>query len=64
MRELVHGGSCWAVGNGSKVKIWKDNWLLGHSNPKVCSLVNILSESATMSELIDFDLMRWNLNVI
>jgi len=63
-RELVHGGSRWAVGNGNKINIWKDNWLPGHSNPKFCSPINTLSESATVSELIDFDLMRWNVNVI
>jgi hypothetical protein len=44
-----------AVGNGRKVKIWKDNWLLGQSNPKSCCPENTLFGEATVSELIDED---------
>jgi len=50
------------VANGRKVKIWKDSWLLGQSNPKSCCLENTLFGEATVSELIDEDLKRWNVN--
>ncbi|XP_072058188.1 uncharacterized protein [Arachis hypogaea] len=32
-RELLKESAKWSIGNGSKVRIWKDNWIVGRSGP-------------------------------
>lgn len=63
-RDLVKKGSRWTIGNGRKVRIWKDNWLPIHSNFKVCSPVSVLDEDATVSTLIDDELRMWDKRLV
>lgn len=53
-------GSRWLIGDGQKVKIWKDNWLLEQGKFKVWSPVKNLPQDAPVSELIDRDTKNWN----
>ena len=54
-KEVVEKGARWRIGNGTKVKIWKDSWLPRKSDFKVRSLVQGFEDSALVSELIDLD---------
>jgi hypothetical protein len=57
---LIHDGLIWRIGNGDKVQIWQDKWILMPLTFKVQSPPAILSSMATVGELIDKDLKVWN----
>jgi hypothetical protein len=50
----------WHVGDGLKIRIWKDIWLLIQTTGHVNSLPSLLDGEATMSELIDIETKWWN----
>jgi hypothetical protein len=33
--DLIHKGSCWKIGNGLSINIWKDNWLVSQNGYKI-----------------------------
>ena len=59
-KDVMELGSRWLIGDGQKVKIWKDNWLLEQGKFKVWSPVKNLPQDAPVSELIDRDTKNWN----
>ena len=59
-RKVILLGACWRIGDGSSVKFFKDSWLPGAQSGRVLSLVSILSEEATVDQLIDRDSRWWN----
>ena len=59
-RKVILLGAQWRIGDGSLVKIFKDSWLPGAQSGRVLSPVFILSEEATMDQLIDRDSRWWN----
>jgi hypothetical protein len=58
--NLVKNGLVWRVGNGKKVRIWKDMWLPTPTTYMVHSPPNLLDPQATVSQLIDVDTKWWN----
>ncbi|KAK9997071.1 hypothetical protein SO802_021757 [Lithocarpus litseifolius] len=50
----------WRIGDGSSVKIFKDSWLPNAHFSRVLSPVSVLSEEATVDQLIDRDSRWWN----
>jgi hypothetical protein len=58
-QELVMEGLVWRVGNGAKVRIWKDRWLPSPGF-KVVSPPTVLNPDATVDQLIDGDSRWWN----
>ncbi|XP_042944727.1 uncharacterized protein LOC122278613 [Carya illinoinensis] len=63
-RPVLKEGLMWKVGNGSKIRIWKDKWIPCLSSYQVQSPVNILEAEAVVSELIDPDSMQWDLPLL
>lgn len=52
--------SRWLIGDGQKVKVWKDNWLPEQGKFKVWSPVKNLPQDAPVSELIDREIKTWS----
>jgi hypothetical protein len=57
-------GLRWHVGNGESIHIWRDKWLPRPSTYRVISPPRILSESATMDQLINSETMTWDKDLI
>ena len=58
--DLLKYGLIWHVGNGAKIRIWKDKWIPRPSTYKVQSIPRVLHSDATVSDLIDGDTQWWN----
>jgi ribonuclease HI len=58
--DLIKGGLIWRVGNGKKVRIWKDKWLPTPSTYMMQSPPLILDPNATVSQLVDAETKGWN----
>lgn len=57
-------GLRWCVGNGESIYIWRDKWLPRPSTYRVISPPRILSESATVDQLINSETMTWDKDLI
>lgn len=55
--EVLEEGLVWRVGNGEKINIWGDKWLL---TPQLQSPVNVLPTDARVLAFIDSDTGWWN----
>ncbi|XP_042984755.1 uncharacterized mitochondrial protein AtMg00310-like [Carya illinoinensis] len=62
--ELIKEGLRWRVGNGEKIKIWKDKWLNVPTSFRVQSPVMRLHKEARVEELIVKEGKIWNENLI
>ncbi|PNX92710.1 ribonuclease H [Trifolium pratense] len=63
-RTLVEKGGLWRIGDGRKVRIWKDIWM---PDMKIISSRNNncpLSDDALVMDLIDVDTKQWKRDVI
>lgn len=58
--DLIKGGLVWRIGNGKRVRIWKDKWLPTPSTYMVQSPPLILDPNATVSQLVDAETNWWN----
>jgi hypothetical protein len=56
--DLIREGLLWRVGNGEKIRIWKDKWLPLPSTYMVCSPPVLLHSTAMVNELINID-TKW-----
>ncbi|KAL0304661.1 UNVERIFIED_CONTAM: hypothetical protein Scaly_2562000 [Sesamum calycinum] len=61
---LIERGSRWKVGDGSKIRIWKDRWLPCGLSFKVYSPPRILDENARAAKLIHDDGRSWKENLV
>lgn len=57
-------GSLWRIGDGSKVKVWRDNWIPKNEIFKVISVRGGHDQKALVSEFIDHDLGIWKRNML
>lgn len=62
--EVVLKGLRWQAGNGESISIWADKWLPSKSPHKLLSLIQILNESAKVSELIDTKKWEWKSKMV
>jgi len=63
-RELLKEGCYWRVGNGTRIKIWKDKWLPKSHNHLVHSTPRDLPAEANVSALIDHVNRAWRVQTI
>lgn len=70
-RSIIHGRdevlNCvgfWRVGNGKCIRIWEDNWLPFQHGYKVWSPKPPNIDVKFVSDLINFDIGDWNINLI
>ena len=52
-------GDRWSIGDGTSVKIFKDSWPLGSNSGRILSPVSVLSEDATVDQLVDSESRWW-----
>ncbi|CAI8583576.1 unnamed protein product [Vicia faba] len=57
-KDIIQQGHRWRIRDGSKVRVWKDNWLADNSGLSIKILVRSIGEEAMVKELIDQDLQR------
>lgn len=46
------------------MRVWKDNWLIGHTCLNIKSIVRTFSPDSSVCELIDPNLHVWNKELI
>jgi ribonuclease HI len=63
-KEVINLGSRWRIGNGEKVKIFKDKWLPNQVGFKVWSRCDELNEDVLVSTLIDPDTKQWKRDLL
>jgi hypothetical protein len=62
--DLLGEGLVWRVGNGEKIRIWKDKWLPSPSTFRVLSPLISLGPNETVSKLIDVQSKWWNIPLL
>jgi hypothetical protein len=60
---VISKGSCWRIGDGSKVKVWTDNWIPSHTNFKIITPNNDSSNIKFVKDLILPDGTGWNTDI-
>ncbi|CAL8162128.1 unnamed protein product [Prunus armeniaca] len=61
-RKIMSDGAIWQIGNGLKVKIWRDNWLHHKSILRPKPTIIVSGPIPTLvNDLTDRDLREWNL---
>lgn len=61
-KALVKEGLIWRVGNGSNINIWRDPWVADEEGRFIIS--NEVEDVTQVSDLIDFETMSWNVELI
>jgi hypothetical protein len=62
--DLLQEGLIWRVGNGCKIRIWKDRWIPNPSIYKIISPPILLDSEATVSSLVDAQSKWWNISLL
>ena len=57
-------GAKWRVGDGQKIWVYDEQWLLGDSDSKVMSPISFLPSDAIVADLIDPRTGWWNSQII
>ena len=57
---VVRKGMRWQVGNGNKIRVWRDKWIPRPSTYRLVTPENPRSENALVSELINRATHEWN----
>uniref|UniRef100_A0A2N9F8H0 Reverse transcriptase domain-containing protein n=1 Tax=Fagus sylvatica TaxID=28930 RepID=A0A2N9F8H0_FAGSY len=63
-RHVIRLGTRWRIGTGTKVNIWRDNWINANSLGKIVSPQQLLPEFAKVSDLIDPETHNWKEQLI
>ncbi|XP_059450979.1 uncharacterized protein LOC132181760 [Corylus avellana] len=63
-RDLLHEGLIWGIGNGHRVRIWGDRWILNLITYTIQSPPKKLDPSATVRELIDPSTGWWKQSLL
>lgn len=63
-RDLIEARTIWRIGNGQNVSIWGDNWIPLHSTYRIQSPLKVLNSTSKVHELIDWERVWWNQNVL
>jgi hypothetical protein len=63
--EIIKKGSCWRIGNGQKVRIWEDNWLISQNGFKIFTPQPNNSSISKVSDIITLQPSKsWNSDII
>jgi len=57
---IILQGSCWRIGNGEKVNIWRDNWLPLQNKFKLLTPAPPQPTISHVKDLLDRDNLTWN----
>lgn len=52
----------WRIGDGKHMKIWGDKWIPIDYAPKVLSPKVLSDRCCCVADLVDHDVMNWNVN--
>ncbi|XP_062176144.1 uncharacterized protein LOC133881222 [Alnus glutinosa] len=63
-KSLLEEGLMWRVGNGEKIKIWKDRWIPTSTYHKIQDPVRVLSTDAKVAEIINRSTNWWDIPLI
>jgi hypothetical protein len=63
-KSAIASGLRWRIGDGAKVKIWGDKWLLDPNLPKLISACPSSMVDSTVSEIIDPVTRTWKISAI
>jgi ribonuclease HI len=61
---LLEEGLIWRVGNGEKIKVWKDKWISTSTYHKISDPVRVLSTDAKVAEIINRSTNWWDIPLI
>ena len=57
-------GSRWVIGNGERVHIWEDRWILSLDSFKVVSPRGLSTSVMLVSSLINRETRYWDVNLV
>ena len=57
-------GSRWVIGNGERVHIWEDRWILSPDSFKVVSSRGLSTNVVLVSSLINRETRDWDVNLV
>jgi len=57
-------GTCWLIGDGSSINIWRSKWLLRPRTFAVITAKSANPQLTKVSELIDYEHARWRESLI
>uniref|UniRef100_A0A2N9ETE5 Reverse transcriptase domain-containing protein n=1 Tax=Fagus sylvatica TaxID=28930 RepID=A0A2N9ETE5_FAGSY len=63
-RDVIQKGVVWRVGNGKKISIWRQNWLLEDHHRRVITPAPALLADSTVAELISPQTNHWDESLI
>ena len=61
-QSIVQRGMRWQVGNGNKVRVWRDKWIPRPCTYKVITKEKPNSMNALVCELINKATSEWNID--
>ena len=64
VKEIIETGSRWNVGNGERVQIWRDWWLLTLESFKVISPRTTHPNSEMMASFINLETRSWDVTKV
>ena len=63
-KDLIVRGSRWVIGNGERVHIWEDRWILSPDSFKVVSSRGLSTNVVLVSSLINRETRDWDVNLV
>jgi hypothetical protein len=63
-RSLLEEGLFWRVGDGNRIGIWNDKWVLGTPSGFLQSPIRLLDRNAKVCELLNTDTNWWNMPLV
>lgn len=63
-QPLIKRGMRWQVGDGERIKIWRDNWIPSPTTYRIITPEQHLSFEPRVKELIDGDSREWKVDFI
>jgi len=61
---VIQKGTCWKVGNGAKINIWKDNWIPSHNNYRIITPEEANSNITYVQDLINREEYNWDFTTL
>ena len=63
-KDLIVNGSRWVIGNGERVHIWEDRWILNPDSFKVICPRGLSTNVVMVSDLINRETRGWDANLV
>ena len=59
-KPIIQQGSCWKVGDGASIQVFRDAWIPNHPTNKVLHLTHNVDEDFMIVKIIDLDTRWWD----